>query len=160
MLYSEVLDRKVVATSTAATVGIVHSLVIDPGSSRVVALSLSKTPGSATMLPWQSINALGADAVTVADDSVLVSDERLSEMDSKPHAILKKRVLTTEGYEVGSVNDVDFDPSDGRIDSLVLDNYRWKGDLLVGIGSYAVMVRPQDLHPPGDLNQSSGGLGR
>lgn len=151
MLYTEVLGRPVVSTSTALAVGSVSSLVIDPAVQRAVALSLARTPGGATLLPWPAIAAFGADAITVPADDVLVLDDRLAALDAKEHAILNKRVLTTEGYEVGTVGDVEFDPRDGRIVSLLLKSYRWDGGLLVGVGSYAVIVRPQQIRPPEQL---------
>jgi sporulation protein YlmC with PRC-barrel domain len=150
MLYTEVVGRKVVSTASATTIGTVQSLVLVPGQQRAVALSLGKVDGPNTMLPWPAITAFGTDAVTVPGVEALVSDEQLTEFDSKPHAILRKKVLTTEGYAVGTVSDVEFDPSDGRIVSLVLDSYRWDGSLLIGVGSYAVIVRPQEVSP-GDV---------
>lgn len=142
MMFSEALGRKVVSTADASTVGIINSFVIDPATGSVVALALAKTNGPGTMLPWPNIAAFGADAVTVsAADQVVPADPQLTELDSKPHAILRKRVLTTAGYEVGTVRDVEFDPADGKLVSLRFDEHTWDGQALVGIGSYAVIVR-------------------
>jgi hypothetical protein len=108
----------------------------------VVALSLNKTSGSGSMLPWPGINAFGADAVTVTGaDRLVLPDRELGELDSKPHAILRKRVLTSAGYEIGTVRDVEFDPADGRLITLLMDEHNWDGQALLGVGSYAVVVR-------------------
>ncbi len=142
MLFSEAHGRKVVSTADASTVGTISSFVVDPAESRIVAVSLAKSTGTGPMLPWGSIVAFGADAVTVADkDHAVEADERLAELDAKQHAIVKKRLLTTTGYDIGTVRDVDFDPVDGKLLSLLLDDREWEGDSLVGIGSYAVIVR-------------------
>ena len=142
MLFSEAQGRKVVSTSDATTVGLISSFVIDPAQRRVVALSLSKPTGAGPMLPWAGINAFGSDAVTVAGANVLVAAEPdLAELGAKAHAILRKRVLTSAGYEIGTVRDVEFDPADGRLISLVLDDHNWDGQTLLGVGSYAVVVR-------------------
>ena len=142
MLFSEALGHKVVSTGNATTVGLVSSFVIDPSAGRVVALSLKKTPGTGTLLPYSDITAFGADAVTVTGEELIVAEEgRFAELNGKAHAILKKRILTTAGLQVGAVRDVDFDPADGRILGLITDDQPIDGRALIGIGSYAVMVR-------------------
>jgi sporulation protein YlmC with PRC-barrel domain len=151
MLYTEVIGRKVVSTATAETVGLVDGLVVDPARHTAVALALSKTPAGPTMLPWGRISAFGSDAVTVPGADVLVEDERLAELAAAAHDLLGKRVLTTEGYFVGTVHDVEFDAGDGTLTTLVLENYRWDAAALLGSGSFAAVVRPQQLQAPRDL---------
>lgn len=142
MKFSEALGRKVVSTADASTVGTISSFVIDPAAGKVVALSLAKSTGPGNMLPWSHIAAFGSDAVTVTSvDQVTQADEQLAELDSKPHAILRKRVLTTAGYEVGTIRDVEFDPASGALVSLAFDDRSWDGQALVGVGSYAAVVR-------------------
>ena len=155
MRYTEALGRHVVSTSTAVTIGVIENVLVEAVEQRVVALALGKTAGSHRMLPWGQIAAFGADAVTVASDDVLVTDGRLAALDGKDHAILGKQVLTTEGYRVGSVSDVEFDAADGHVLSLLLDTYQWDGRLLLGVGSYAVMVRPQQIQAPEGLAPAS-----
>ncbi len=142
MFFSEATGRKVVSTANASTVGVVDSFVLDPSSGKVVALSLKKTPGSGSLLPWSDITAFGVDAVTVSDASVIVEEHgELAELNAKAHHIIKKRILTTEGLQVGVVRDVDFDPSDGRILGLITDDQPIDGSTLVGVGSYAAVVK-------------------
>jgi sporulation protein YlmC with PRC-barrel domain len=142
MLFSEAIGQRVVSTTSAATVGHVGSLVIDPAAQRVVALSLKKTPVSGTLLPWVDVTAFGVDAVTVASESQIIEEQgRFAELNSKAHVILKKRILNTAGLQVGTVRDVDFDPADGRILGILTDDQPVDGRALLGVGSYAVVVR-------------------
>ncbi len=142
MLFSEASGQRVVSTGNASTVGHVGSFVIDPAVQRVVALSLKKTPVTGTLLPWSDITAFGADAVTVAGDHLIVNEEgAFAELNSKQHAILKKRILTSAGQQIGIVRDVDFDPADGRILGILTDDQPIDGRTLLGIGSYAVIVK-------------------
>jgi len=142
MLFSEAVGQKVVSTSSAATVGHIGSLVIDPVAQRVVALSLKKTPVSGDLLPWTEITAFGVDAVTVASESQIIEEQgQFAELNSKAHVILKKRILNTAGLQVGTVRDVDFDPTDGRILGILTDDQPIDGRALLGVGSYAVVVR-------------------
>lgn len=140
--FSEAGGRKVVSTADASTVGVIDGFVVDPAESRIVALALTKTSGTGTMLPWSGIAAFGTDAVTVANaDQVVPADERLTALNAKAHSIVRKRVLTTAGYEVGTVREVEFDPTDGRLTTLKIDDHDWDGASLVGVGSYAVIVK-------------------
>ena len=142
MLFSEAIGQRVVSTTSAATVGHVGSLVIDPAAQRVVALSLKKTPVSGTLLPWADVTAFGVDAVTVASESQIIEEQgQFAELNSKAHIILKKRILNTAGIQVGTVRDVDFDPADGRILGILTDDQPVDGRALLGVGSYAVVVR-------------------
>ncbi len=142
MLLSEAHGRRVVSTGNAATVGQVSSFVLDPANGRVAALVLRKTSGNGTLLPWSDITAFGVDAVTVADERLIVEEQgELAELNGKAHHILKKQILTTGGQLIGIVRDVDFDPADGRIVDLITDDQPIDGRALIGVGSYAVMVR-------------------
>ena len=51
--------------------------------------------------------------------------------------MLKKRVLSTNGDDLGPVKDVDFDPASGAVTALILDAGEVAGKRMVGIGSYA-----------------------
>ena len=142
MLFSEAVGRKVVSTADASTAGVVDSFVLDPAAGKVAGLSLKKTAGAGSMLPWSDVTAFGVDAVTVADAKLIVEPTgELLELSGKTHTYLKKRVLTTAGLQVGTVRDVDFDPATGRIVGILTDDQPLDGGGLVGIGSYAVMVR-------------------
>ncbi len=141
MLFTEAHGRKVVSTVTAATIGHLRSFVVDPTARRVVAITLKKkTPVSGSALPWAAITGFGADAVTAAGDHLLIElDDQLAELDSKAHTILGKQVLTTAGYRIGTVSDVDFDPTTGAI-SVLLAGQSIDGQRLIGVGSFAVIV--------------------
>jgi sporulation protein YlmC with PRC-barrel domain len=142
MLFSEAMGRKVVSTDTASTVGQVSGYVVDPRLPGVVALTLSKTSSQGSALPWPNIIAFGVDAVTVPGAAAVVEpDQYLVELGGKPRALLHKRVLTTSGVQLGTVLDVDFDPTLGRLAALLLERGPIAAARLLGVGSYAVMVQ-------------------
>ncbi len=142
MRFSQAKGHKVVATSTAATVGKVKGFVVDPASRSVLAVRLRKTD-QGDILTWSALTAFGADAVTVsAPDKIVADDEAVAALSGKAHEILGKRVLTTSGDELGEVRDVDFDLETGSVTSIVIkDNDPVEGSRLVGIGAWAVVVR-------------------
>ncbi len=142
MLFSQARGRKVVSIDTAATVGNIRSYIVDAVAQQIVGLSLNKTPHSGNVLLWNDITGFGADAITVASAQLIIEpDERISQLDGKAHAMVGKQVLNTEGQRIGAVADVDFDTATGRINQLILAEESVPGTKLLGVGSYAVVVR-------------------
>jgi hypothetical protein len=50
-------------------------------------------------------------------------------------------VLSTAGVQLGTILDVDFDPAVGRLAWLLLEQAPIDAGRLLGVGSYAVVVR-------------------
>jgi len=144
MRFSEASGRKVVSTTTAETVGKVDRFVVDVSGPRVVALELKKTESGNT-LRWSDVTAFGGDAVTVESaEKITDGGEDIAPLLGKGNQVLGKRVLTTNGDEIGEVSDVDFEAGSGTVISLLLDHgAEIAGTRLVGVGSYAVVVRAQ-----------------
>jgi sporulation protein YlmC with PRC-barrel domain len=145
MLFSEARGRKVVSSSTASTVGKVSRLVIDPTTRAVAGVQLKKKTDRGDMLRWSDITAFGADAVTVTDaDRVGDGGDTVQALSGKAHRVLGKRLLTSTGDELGKVADVDFDPVSGVLTALHVDDESVVDAAgLLGIGSYAVVVRDE-----------------
>ncbi len=143
MLFSEAKGRKVVSSSTAATVGKVSRFVVDPGSRAVVGIELKKKTEHGDTLRWVDITAFGSDAVTVTGpEKIGDGGESVKALSGKAHRVLGKRVLTSTGDELGEVTDVDFDPASGALTALVVDkDSEVEASRLLGVGSYAVVVR-------------------
>lgn len=142
MRFSEAHRHKVVSTSSAVTIGRVDGFVVDPRTARVVALRLKKTPGDAELLRWSDLTAFGRDAVTVPGPEALVTaDAELTTLADKHHDVLGKRVLTDTGVSVGTVQDVEFDLTDGTVRTLLTDVDEIPGTAMTGLGTYALMVR-------------------
>lgn len=143
MLFSEARGRKVVSSSTASTVGKVSRLVIDPTTRAVAGVQLKKKTERGDMLRWSDITAFGADAVTVTDaDRVGDGGDTVQALSGKAHRVLGKRVLTSTGDELGTVADVHFDATSGALIALLVDGgTEVEAARLVGVGSYAVVVR-------------------
>lgn len=141
MRFADATGRKIVSTSSAETLGTVSEFVVDPATRSVLAVLVKKGP--AGVLHWGDLTAFGADAVTVDARSRLTeADERVAGLTGKDHRLLGKRVLTTAGVELGKVGDVEFDAASGAVVSLELGADSVPGDRLVGVGSWAVVVRP------------------
>jgi sporulation protein YlmC with PRC-barrel domain len=141
MLFSEAKGRRVVSISTAETLGQVDEFLVDPGRRAVVAIHLKKAKGGNTLL-WPDILAFGADAVTVSGpEKIAQAAGDVALLAGKDHRLVGKRVLTTAGEELGEVADVDIDHEFGTVTSVLLHEGALEGERLVGVGSYAVVVK-------------------
>jgi sporulation protein YlmC with PRC-barrel domain len=148
MRFSQAKGHKVVASSTATTVGKVAELLVDPVTRSVVAARVKKSEHG-EYLRWADLVAFGSDAVTVTDGSSLGDGgPEVQALSGKTHRVLGKRVLTDGGDELGKVDDVEFDTETGTLTSLLVGTGGRRGDTsevaaarLLGVGSYAVVVR-------------------
>jgi sporulation protein YlmC with PRC-barrel domain len=139
--FSDISGNPVMDKSTATSVGRVQAPIVDPVTQRVIGFRVKKSKGPGDVLLWEAMAGLGPDALTVD------SHERLAEPPAewKHRAgskldLLGRLVLTEHGHELGKVKDVEFDPADGRVTSLMLKDAFVDGERLLGIGRYAVVV--------------------
>jgi sporulation protein YlmC with PRC-barrel domain len=140
--FSDISGNPIMDTSTATSVGRVQAPVVDPVTQRVVAFRVRRSKGPGDVLLWDAVAGLGPDALTVD------SPERLAEPPaewkhraSSKLDVLGRLVLTDHGHVLGKVRDIEFDPADGQITSLMLRDAFVEGERLLGIGRYAVVVR-------------------
>ena len=140
--FSDIDGNPVMDTSTATKVGKVQAPIVDPVTQRVIGFRVKKSKGPGDVVLWEGLAGLGPDALTVD------SAERLAEAPAEwkgraggKRDLLGRRVLTEHGHDLGKVRDVEFDPTDGRVTSLMLKDAFVDGERLLGIGRFAVVVR-------------------
>jgi len=140
------LKIPVIATDTAERLGEAAGVAVDPERGRITSVHVGGTKGSARFIPWERITAFGADAVMVeGKDAAREATGPAEDRVANGHGdILDKRTLTEIGDEVGTVDDLEFDPADGRVEDLKVGDLVVAGERLLGIGSYAVVVRADD----------------
>lgn len=134
--------RSVVASDTAEDIGEVKGFVVDPSATRVDAVHVSGRGRKAQVVDWSAISSFGADAV-MADSSSTpeqVSTERETQAVKGKVAALGSRVLTTTGFDAGTVVDVEFDLGSGELTSVRTDTATFGADRLRSLGSYALVV--------------------
>ena len=148
MKLREGYGRKVVSTDDAETIGRLEAFVIDAEQRSVVGLRLAKVRGDGPFVSWSDLQGFGTDAVTVPSAGVLrlamsEAEERAASKEFQP---IGKLVLSELGTVLGKVEDVDFDEGSGALVGLDLGPAgSVAGDRLLGLGSYAVVVR--DVSP-------------
>ncbi|MEU6589750.1 PRC-barrel domain-containing protein [Streptomyces sp. NPDC046881] len=140
MLFSQAFGLPVVTADDATTVGKVADLTVDADNATVAAVRLSGATDRAEALAWTAVDTVGSDAVIVRSR---VTAEQGHDRVPAHHRILGSRVLTEHGVEHGTVRDVAFDPVSGRILTLYTALGEITGTRLMGLGSYAAVVRAE-----------------
>ncbi|MDN0199049.1 PRC-barrel domain-containing protein [Streptomyces sp. S.PNR 29] len=135
MLFSQVKGLPVVTLTEAAELGVVTSLAVDAASGTVTHVRVhGKRPRRDTVLAWDALHAVGADAVLVRSTADAVEPP-------PGHEVLGRRVLAETGDERGTVQDVAFDPATGRVLTVLTALDELPADRLLGLGDHALVVR-------------------
>lgn len=135
---SQVAGAKVMSRSSAERVGRVERLVLDIATRRVVAVQV----GRDRLVDWTAVTGMG-DAAVVVDDEERVrppADDRERRALAGDLDIVRKRVLSDAGNELGTVADVELDESSGAIEAVVTTEGRIPAELLGALGSYCLVV--------------------
>lgn len=142
------MGRKVISRASAQELGVVAHLLVDAEGRAVGGLILGKGK-KAQLVDWDQVSGFGPDAVMVSDDAALraPADERERLAASGGLELVGRRVLSEMGNELGTVDDITFDPSTGALESLHVGDQEIPASSLLGSGSYAVVLG--DDHQPG-----------
>lgn len=142
--FSAAQGRSVVAADTAETLGEIKSFVVDPTASRIDAVHVSGRGERAQIVPWSAITSFGDDAVIAEAAHVAeqVSTEREAEAAKGKIAALGVRVLDTNGFELGTADDVAFDVDTGELTGVHTGQGPVDAGRLRALGSYALIVDP------------------
>ena len=140
--FRELIGRTVVSRSTAEALGEVDGALIDTTTHHVTDLYV-RHGRSDTMVAWNEIDAIGPDAVVLRAD---VSPREPQTDREKAAAagklgLIGKRVLDDLGFAHGELADLDFDAESGAVTSISYEEATLAGESLIGIGSYAVVIR-------------------
>ena len=140
--FKKVAGRRVVATDTAENIGSVKGMSVDPTAHRIEAIHVQGRGSRADLLGWDAIESFGADAVMASTAAAVHRVGNDHERQAVTHRItpLGRRVLTTGGVEVGTVDDVEFDGDTGNVMSIVTTQGSISVERVRSLGSYALVV--------------------
>jgi uncharacterized protein YrrD len=114
------LKGTMVITLEGERIGKVEGMLFHPDEQRLRAL-LVKSDRFAGMqiLPIDAISSFGKDAITIQNVTKLVDRARYEGADplESLDSISGRKVVTTSGTHVGSIDDMNIDPATGRITS-------------------------------------------
>jgi sporulation protein YlmC with PRC-barrel domain len=135
------LGRKVVSASSAEVLGELSRLVVDVNERRVTTLVIGKGR-KALLVKWESVTGFGPDAVMVTNDDAahVPADDQERAATQGALDLLARRALTELGNQIGEVDDVEFDPSTGGLQNLVVGSEKYPATTLLGVGPYAAVL--------------------
>ena len=113
----------VITRDTGKKVGKVEDLVLDAQGSRVLGILVDEAGWfrEAKVVPWPSFRAIGLDVVIIDEEASAkkASDvPEMSEVLEGGNVLVGVRVTTTDGRELGKIEDFYFDPQTGRRERL------------------------------------------
>ncbi|MEV7081163.1 PRC-barrel domain-containing protein [Streptomyces sp. NPDC093516] len=134
MLFSEALGLPVLTLDDAEELGAVRALTVDAASGVVTHVRVRGPHRKETVLPWGALHALGPDAVLVRSAA--------APAEVPPHHELPGlRILAETGDQLGTVQDVAFEPGTGRLEAVLTAHGDLPADRLLGLGEHALVVR-------------------
>lgn len=131
----------VVSRATAENLGAIGAAVLDVPSRRLVAWQIG-SGRKAQIAEHSAIHGIGEAAVVVEQDSSVrpaASPEEVATVKGD-RPLLKARVITDAGEDIGPVEDVEFDPDSGVVHTVTVPGGPIPVDRLRGLGSYALVV--------------------
>ncbi len=110
---SDVLGLGVVELASGKRIGVIDDVVIDRTAGRLEGL-LVKTAGGVSYVRHGDIQAFGQDAVTLGD-KVLRDAGDQTERARSLATVLGKPVLSDDGIDMGTIDDICFDEETGAV---------------------------------------------
>jgi len=111
--WSNLHGMAVVTIDSGKKVGTLEDFYFQPQTNSVLALYVKTGILGHRALMTSSINAIGADAITFADESLLIEEKSHSELSALPlgRSLLTYKVLSEGGTVVGTIGNIVFDTS-------------------------------------------------
>lgn len=137
--------RSVVAADTAETIGEIKGFVVDSTATRIDSVHISGRGKRAEVIPWTSIRSFGADAVMAEEANATETVAAGHDTQAVKGKVVARdtRVLDTNGFEQGTVEDVMFDAASGELTGAITTKGHVEGMRFRSLGSYALVVEAE-----------------
>ncbi len=139
--FRQATGRKVVSGASGQDLGEVNHLLVDAEQHRIAAVIVGRGK-HAQLVDWEHLSGFGPDAVMVSDEGALRApfDDRERAAAHGNLELVGKRVLSEQGNELGTLDDVTFDPGTGAMEMLRIGDREIPAGSLLGSGPYAVIL--------------------
>ena len=110
----------VITRDSGKKVGKVEDLVLDRQGSRILGILVDEAGWfkEAKVVPWSSFRVIGLDAVIIDEEASAKKASEVPEMSEvleEGNVLVGARVATTDGRELGKIEDFYFDPETGVV---------------------------------------------
>ncbi len=138
----ESCGRRVVAVDDAEELGVIKEFVVDPQGRRVAKVQIAGRGKKAEFARWDDLESFGDDVVMARRSDVAepAETDRDTAAAKGNVTLLGARILDTNGFEHGTVQDAEFDTADGSITAVVGPEGTFDADRVRSLGSYALVV--------------------
>lgn len=153
----------VITRDSGKKVGKVEDLVLDRQGSRVLGILVDEAGWfkEAKVVPWPLFRVIGLDVVIIDnEESVKKASEvpEMSEVLEAGHVLLGARVATTDGRELGKIEEFYFDPETGTVKGFELSGGKGRSFLPTPAGFQAgedvALVDPSVVETITDLKEA------
>lgn len=114
----DLIGRPVIELDSGRYLGEAREIIVDLDSGRVVGIVVQRGRWfhSTWFLPFESVSSCGDGAITVEDDQMLMPHSEFARRrGSSHHQLVGKRVLSDRGRDIGTLDDIFFDPGSSAV---------------------------------------------
>ena len=153
----------VITRDSGKKVGKVEDLVLDRQGSRVLGILIDEAGWfkEAKVVPWSSFRVIGLDAVIIDEEASAKKASEVPEMSEvldQGNVLVGARVATTDGRELGKIEDFYFDPETGIVKGFELSGGKGRSFLPTPAsfqaGKDVALVDPSAVETITDLKEA------
>lgn len=153
----------VITRDSGKKVGKVEDLVIDRQGSRILGILVDEAGWfrEAKVVPWSALHTIGLDTVIIDDEASAKKASEVPEMSEvleHGNVLVGSRVNTTDGRELGKIEDFYFDPQTGIVQGFELSGGKGRMYLPASAGFQAgkdvAFVEPSAVDTIIDLKEA------
>ena len=137
--FTAATGHPVVAAGSAEHIGDLEGFVLDGSATKVAGIRVGRGR-HAQVIAWNSVQGFGEDAVVASAPSE--GGEGNEALSGRPE-VIGALVLSTSGFELGEVSDIEFDESSGDVLSVLAGAASIDVGRIRSLGSYAMVVDPE-----------------
>jgi uncharacterized protein YrrD len=173
---TNIIGHKIITIDNGQEIGKVNDIIYDPTVNKITAFLVDKGGifSDAKIILMDSIQSIGEDAVLVPSSDVIkkvsdINQEKISNIANGDNYLTKTKVVTENGKEIGSINDLyfnsdngnveEFQVSDGLIQNIKSGTRRVKVTDIVTIGKDATIVKGYTEEKIEQQGQNNGAQG-
>jgi uncharacterized protein YrrD len=156
-------DLLVITRDTGKKLGKVEDLILDSQGSRILGILVDEAGWfkEAKVVAWPSFRGIGLDAVIIDDEASVKKASEIPEMSEilrGGNVLIGARVATTDGRELGKIEDFYFDPETGVVKGFELSGGKGRSFLptptSLRTGEDVALVDPSAVETITDLKEA------